>query len=1180
MQDGFTGLHGKLDSLCQRFGELQTSIKAQFAAPKVDRKQILTWLDAVSTDEDYENALSARLDGTCDWILQRPEVQIWVTPDAAYDSNKVLWIHGSPGFGKTVLCARLVEHLSYTKVFPVVHFFCVNEKEAKQRPRAIIRSWLAQLVNNTEDALEVVGEFYRRKEVRRATESDLWTLFKLLNLRLGTCFFAIDGYDECIKSDIESKSTNDGRVMFLRQLMAAVKDLRCRVLLVSRNEPDIRQELSNASGESNSDLFLEYEITREDTNNDIRSFSSTMVEQEIPNKPIDLKEEIASAAALKCDGMFLWIKLMHVRLTPGKNAKQLRDIVRATPHGLDKAYERDLKRITNLDSDERERAVAILRWTLFAERPLTVQEMTEALLIRDDDTYNKFPSEDLPDAWDEYYTNDQIKRLCGSLIELRKNDVHDSIKHHTIHFVHFSVKEYLLRPDESKTSMLEFSDSASEKCYLAQLCLRYLCYENFKRRTRSTIEDLRSVADNYAFYKYASRSSRWFDNIVPMDSYPPSLTDLINRLFDPVASSWVLWSEFLETSNEPFEAYQNGCKDGYPGPQYYAAMLGLCFTLEHLRIQGVSLNAKGGRFGNALQTAVISGQTDTVKYLLHNKVDVKLGGGEYGGPIAAATAAAANHIKDAEFVLKLLIDAGANIESKSLTGYTALHYAVQYGLIVVMQLLLENGANVHAELEFGQTPLHVAGIYGHMEAVKLLFSYGSNVQHADSDGWTALHVASFNGHECVAETLLDCGADVHTSAKNRSTALHQAASEGHVDVVKVLLDHGANIHELTEAEGTALHLAAFHGHELIIRLLLKRGSNLHAVSRHGWTALHESVSRGKIDTVKLLIDQGIKVNAINRNGETALYLAIHNESEAIVKILLDREADCNVKDNDGWTPVHSAVTINNQAILHLLLKSGADTDVVSQSGWTPLLYAADRGLEMVLKELLEAGADPNLQADFRQTPLHKAIYNGSIPVIQCLLAAGADPQLVDNYGRSCLDWASSNQTIFNLLMCEGYQPPDHIVASESLHKTIVDILDKIQTLSTEEIPKYRIDQLGRCLLLINDADEASVAFEAILSLPACGGEPVHYAVCNMCNTENYIVGNRYLCRTCAEVDLCESCMRGHQAKAILPTCDGHTFLKVPRDCWNDLSNDQSLNSDEGTTKWLKRLEEKYHTSMN
>lgn len=1196
MHDGFTGLHEKLDSLTHQFGQLQMSIVAP--APKVDRKEILTWLNAVLTDEDYESALSVRLDGTCDWILRRPEVQIWTTPDAAYDSNKILWIHGSPGFGKTILCARLIEHLSSTTAVPISHFFCTGGNDAKRQPRAIVRSWVTQLVNQNEDALEIVRNFYNGKEARKATESDIWQIFRLVSSNIGICFFAIDGYDECLKQDIETRSTTDGRVKFLQDLVAIVKDVGCRVLLVSRNEQYIRNELKNDSVSLDSNFTLEYEITREDTKDDIHLFSNRVVQQGIPKKSDPLKREIASEAALKCDGMFLWIKLMHVRLTPGKNIKQLREVITTTPLGLDQAYERDVRNIASLEDDERDRAIAILRWTLFAERPLTVREMTEALLICDDDTDNDidvddiddvekmFPWDDLPDEWDEYYTNDQIIRLCGSLIELRKTDVHQPIKDQTIHFVHFSVKEYLLKTVKSDPSIqiFNFSDVASEQIYLARACLRYLCYSDFRIDRHSTSESLEAKMDRYAFYKYAAQS--WYYNVVPIEGNPQDqmipkervsqeLTISINKLFEPRAQRWLLWSEALETANDSFEAFQQNSEDGYPGPQYYAAMIGLTQTVEYLREKGIDLNAKGGRFGNALQVATINGHKDTISYLLSHGAVVNLRGGEYGSAIVAA--AAAYHVKKAEAIIKLLIENKADIESKDRYDKTALHLASRYGTLPVIQLLLRNGANVHSVSNFGQTPLQIASVCGHEHVVQVLLEHDSNINHVDNVGWTAMHVAAYNGHISVCKKLLELGANVNIQAEKQLTALHEAAFKGDAAIVELLLDNNADIQSATDSGGTALHLAAYYGHEATAKVLIARRADVNAPNINGWTALHETVSNARFrdheNTVRTLIEGGADINAVNKWGETALLLAISQQSIVIVNILLKHGADCNLADNDQWAPLHTAVAIGNEEILQLLLDSSANVDAISKSGWTPLLFAADRGYDKILKQLLQAGAKPNMRTGLNQTPLHKAVYHGSLAVIQSLLSQGADPLLVDGFGRSSMDWASSNHAIFELMRpyCKEYQQPDPETASAVLHQTLLDNLTELQQATDYGLQIRLINQAGRCLLLLNDDVQASTAFElAIMSAPA-DPRPMHYAVCGSCNDEKYITGDRYLCYSCAEVDACSACMEKHRAGPFLPTCAGHRFLKVPRDGWRSLGMDTERIKEE----WREGLAAKY-----
>ena len=65
-------------------------------------------------NERYEDCLYKRLPNTCNWILDRPAFTSWISPDFPAATAKLLWTYGQAGFGKTVLCAHLINHLSST----------------------------------------------------------------------------------------------------------------------------------------------------------------------------------------------------------------------------------------------------------------------------------------------------------------------------------------------------------------------------------------------------------------------------------------------------------------------------------------------------------------------------------------------------------------------------------------------------------------------------------------------------------------------------------------------------------------------------------------------------------------------------------------------------------------------------------------------------------------------------------------------------------------------------------------------------------------------------------------------------------------------------------------------------------------------------------------------------------
>jgi ribosomal protein S18 acetylase RimI-like enzyme len=76
-------------------------------------------------------------------------------------------------------------------------------------------------------------------------------------------------------------------------------------------------------------------------------------------------------------------------------------------------------------------------------------------------------------------------------------------------------------------------------------------------------------------------------------------------------------------------------------------------------------------------------------------------------------------------LVKLLLDAGADIEAKDKYGYTALIRAASNGYTEVVKLLLDAGADIEAKKENGDTALIRAASNGHTEVVKLLKQYGA-----------------------------------------------------------------------------------------------------------------------------------------------------------------------------------------------------------------------------------------------------------------------------------------------------------------------------------------------------------------------------------------------------------------------------------------------------------------------
>ena len=112
--------------------------------------------------------------------------------------------------------------------------------------------------------------------------------------------------------------------------------------------------------------------------------------------------------------------------------------------------------------------------------------------------------------------------------------------------------------------------------------------------------------------------------------------------------------------------------------------------------------------------------------------------------------------------VRLLIEAGANVNIINKLKETALHLVVQEGHAdVVVTRLKRSGANLDAQDINGKTALHIAVLGNHSEIADTLIKEGADVDAKDKYGRTALHLAVLGNHSEIADTLIKAGADVN-----------------------------------------------------------------------------------------------------------------------------------------------------------------------------------------------------------------------------------------------------------------------------------------------------------------------------------------------------------------------------------------------------------------------------------
>ena len=90
--------------------------------------------------------------------------------------------------------------------------------------------------------------------------------------------------------------------------------------------------------------------------------------------------------------------------------------------------------------------------------------------------------------------------------------------------------------------------------------------------------------------------------------------------------------------------------------------------------------------------------------------------------------------------LRLALDYGNNSINwyRDEQGYTALHIAAQKGHTACIGVLLNRGADIESKENQGDTALHIAAQEGHTTCIGVLLDRGADIESKENQGYTAL----------------------------------------------------------------------------------------------------------------------------------------------------------------------------------------------------------------------------------------------------------------------------------------------------------------------------------------------------------------------------------------------------------------------------------------------------------
>ncbi|XP_039288107.1 putative ankyrin repeat protein RF_0381 [Nilaparvata lugens] len=303
--------------------------------------------------------------------------------------------------------------------------------------------------------------------------------------------------------------------------------------------------------------------------------------------------------------------------------------------------------------------------------------------------------------------------------------------------------------------------------------------------------------------------------------------------------------------------------------------------------------------------------------------------------------------------LKKFIEAGQDVNCPDWEG-SGDPSILQTSDIHVIRLLCDAGCDVNARNVRGETALHLAAAMKNnfsedTSLIMLLLDAGCDPDIQDNmNGRTAMHILIrqlanseyLNLEQKRAFQVLAEKTNLNITDSEQQTPLQILVNSGinNLEYLQILIDNNADPSVQNGRGETALHEALETGWTEGAIALIAAKSDLTNNTRYRETPLHIAARRNRLETVPHLLSNRAPVNARDLHDNTALHLAAAKGYATIVDMILAvRETDINAANRDGITPLHIAVESGFIPVVKLLLKVDAcDLQARTKMGHSPL----------------------------------------------------------------------------------------------------------------------------------------------------------------------------------------------------------------------------------------------------
>lgn len=698
------------------------------------------------------------------------------------------------------------------------------------------------------------------------------------------------------------------------------------------------------------------------------------------------------------------------------NPPQLRKTLQSLPKTLYDTYAIMLSRIPD---EHYEVALRMIYSVLFSERPLSIEELAELAALN--------INEDTP-VVDSFWDSTDCLRICPGFLTTIEGGGDDEGRKKPkilVRVAHISIREYLLSHHIGQSNVSRYKISRDNaNSTLAKCCLLYILLLDKPFSTAAQRFPLADYALKYWLVHYENVS----DPDDPLHKLVLNFLISHNDIYKDWAESFfkgydglgvkqrnkayllrsplnfaVAYSLFpliklmftskdidTESSIILRDALRSFDLDTFfPRPQHPNVAV-VKFLIEN----GGDL-AKDEEFQSTLHGACYYGIQDIVKEELESGVDVNVPGGRYESALAAA-------IWGRRWPGELR---SSNVE-----------------FLKVIRLLLDHGANVNSRGQMVRSPLWLSCVYGDTDVVETMLTHGAN-PNGTGEEETPVQVACFTGNKILLEMLLKYGANPNLAAGNaRGYWFSICAEIKDIYAMRLMLIHGWSLCNIEDEDKDFFSV--------------KRQDRLDG-------SLHE-----KADVIKAYL-RGFS----GRMGFDAsdcgwpLQIAIKFGKNHIVDVLLRHDVDIHKGGGKAGSPLNEAILAGNPSVVEQLIKKSVNVNLLGGDYGSPLQCASLKGYWPFVDSLLENGADPNIRGGKYHTTLQAAFQQPDSESFNLLLDKGADIAVESRYGTTL------GEALHHALqdLSEVYIEQTWMKDSKLLWRVVKKSVDESFTLSNYEL---------------------------------------------------------------------------------------------------------------------------------